>query len=170
MRLCRLRAHASCPKLKGKVPNVTPSERLEALNEGRNPALIGKMKSGFAVLGDTQFLRGYSLLLAFPQVEQLLDLEEEHRLQFLKDMADLGEAVKAATGCRRINFSIYGNLDPFLHAHVWPRYDSEPDALRTIPPLNYPAEIRNLTENAYDPEKHGPLQAQIALLLRERTG
>ena len=119
------------------------------------------MPSGFAVMGDKQFLRGYCLLLAFPMVEQLLDLPEDGRAQFLNDMATLGEAVKAATGCRRVNFSIYGNLDPFLHAHVWPRYDTEPNEYRTLPPFSYPAELRSSAEAAFSLDEHGELLKAI---------
>src|SRR5579862_7979366 len=102
---------------------MSPAERLAELADGRNPALIARLSSGFAVMVSHQYFQGYCLLLAYPQVEKLNDLAGEARVQFLGDMATLGDAVLAATACRRINYSIYGNLDPFLHAHVWPRYD-----------------------------------------------
>ena len=140
---------------------MTPAERLQSIADGRNPALIALMPSGFAVMSDTQFLRGYCLLLAYPMVEQLLDLPEPSREQFLTDMAKLGAAVKEVTGCRRVNFGIYGNQDPFLHAHIWPRYDDEPDELRTIPPLSFPADIRTDKEFAFDRIKHGGLLERI---------
>lgn len=41
-------------------------ERNELSRLGRNPALICQMPSGWAVLGDNQYLTGYSLLLADP--------------------------------------------------------------------------------------------------------
>jgi diadenosine tetraphosphate (Ap4A) HIT family hydrolase len=31
----------------------------------------------------------------------------------------------------RINYAIFGNLEPALHAHVHPRYADEPEAMRT---------------------------------------
>ena len=43
---------------------MTPSERLSALAEGRDPLLVMRLKSGFAVMSHTQFLRGYCLPLA----------------------------------------------------------------------------------------------------------
>jgi diadenosine tetraphosphate (Ap4A) HIT family hydrolase len=105
---------------------MTPDERLAKLEQGQNPALIIQMRSGFAVMGDFQFLPGYCLLLAYPKVEKLNDLAREPRTEFLEDMARLGDAILAATGALRINYSIYGNLDPFLHAHLFPRYEWEP--------------------------------------------
>ena len=93
------------------------------------------------MLGDRQYLPGYSLLLSDPVVPGLNDLQGAHRLQFLSDMAALGDAVLAVTreaGAIRINFSIYGNLEPELHAHCFPRYAGEAEDLRTRPPWFYP--------------------------------
>lgn len=140
---------------------MTPSDRLAELAEGRNPGLIARLPSGFLVMGNYQFLGGYCLLLAYPIVEKLNDLPDEPRAQFLSDMARAGDAVLAATGCRRINYSIYGNLDPFLHAHIWPRYDDEDERYRTIPPFLIPAEVREASEHGFDPEKHSVLMEQI---------
>lgn len=83
------------------------------------------MPSGRAVLGDSQLLRGYCLLIAEPEVSSLNDLPLEGQMVFLRDMALLGRAVQDVTGCARVNYSVYGNTDPFLHAHVFARYTNE---------------------------------------------
>jgi diadenosine tetraphosphate (Ap4A) HIT family hydrolase len=145
---------------------MTPDERLAALESGCSPFAIARMTSGFAVMGDQQYLAGYCLLLAFPKVAQLNDLPEEDQLSFLADMAQLGAAVRAATGCMRVNYGIYGNLDPFLHAHVWPRYASEDESMRTMPPFTFPADFRNAPEHVYDAETHDPLKLRIAAILK----
>jgi hypothetical protein len=44
-------------------------DRIGSALRGENPMVLAKMKSGFAVIGDTQFLPGYCLLLAYPRVE-----------------------------------------------------------------------------------------------------
>jgi diadenosine tetraphosphate (Ap4A) HIT family hydrolase len=136
---------------------MTPIERLEQLERGLNPALIARMPSGFAVMADSQFLPGYCLLLAHPIAAKLNDLTGEARCQFLKDMAQLGDAVLAATGALRINYSIYGNLDPFLHAHVIPRFDWEHADYATLPPMQIPGELREDPSHAFSPEKHNTL-------------
>jgi diadenosine tetraphosphate (Ap4A) HIT family hydrolase len=140
---------------------VTPAERLAQLERGENPALIAKMASGFAVMGDSQLLPGYCLLLAHPQIGKLNDLQGAKRNQFLADMAHLGDAVLSATGCVRINYSIYGNLDPFLHAHVFPRYSTDDPTWATQPPMSIPAEVRNDPAHAFNAEKHGQLMQAI---------
>lgn len=123
------------------------------------------MRSGFAVFADNQFLPGYALLLNYPQVEQLNELDSKRRFLFLEDMALLGEAIQRVTECKRTNFAIYGNLDPFLHAHVWPRYEWEVDEYATIPPLSYPEEIRTHEDTVWDGELHGETQDQIRRML-----
>jgi len=147
---------------------MTGTERLDLLVRGENPKLLVRMKSGFAVIGDTQFLPGYCLLLAYPEVGQLNDLHGAQRDQFLRDMAILGDAVKGATGADRINYSVYGNLDTFLHAHVWPRYIWEDDSLRTMPPFNYPSAIREDASNLFDMGKHSGMMKKIREELERR--
>ncbi|MEU9735154.1 diadenosine tetraphosphate hydrolase [Streptomyces sp. NPDC048002] len=120
------------------------SDRIGAALRGGNPTVLRRLDAGFAVIGDVQFLPGYSVLLVDrPGVDRLSDLPRDRRLAFLSDMERLGEAVERACarldpGFRRVNLEILGNTDPFLHAHVWPRYDWEPAELRSGPVWGYP--------------------------------
>ena len=41
-------------------------------------------------------------------------------------MARLGHAVLEVTGALRINYAMFGNVEPALHAHVFPRYATSP--------------------------------------------
>lgn len=111
--------------------------RVEALRAGSDPALVSRAASGWIVLGETQVLTGYSLLLPDPVVPHLNALGTGRRAQFLADMATLGDALLEATGAVRINYALFGNLEPALHAHVFPRYADEPTALRTQQPWAY---------------------------------
>ena len=69
-------------------------------------------------------------------------------------MAALGDAVLAVTHAVRINYAIFGNLEPALHAHVIPRYHDEPAALRTAQPWAYDWDAAP----AFDPERHRDLR------------
>ena len=111
------------------------AQRVESANLGNNPYVIAKMPSGWAVLGDTQPLAGYCLLLADPIGADLNALSRNHRTAFLEDMARLGDAIIQATDCVRINYEILGNLVPELHAHLIPRYLDEPEPICTQPPM-----------------------------------
>ena len=92
--------------------------RLEAARLGKNPTVVARVPSGWAVLGDSQLLEGYSLIVADPIVSCLNDLSLETQLQFMRDVVLLGRAIQDVTGCARVNYGIYGNTDPFLPAHV----------------------------------------------------
>ncbi len=142
-------------------------DRIGAAERGENPMVLARMQSGFAVFGDTQFLPGYCLLIAVPQVNQLIDLSLEQQLVFLQDMSLLGMAVNRACHPSRLNYEILGNSWHALHAHVWPRYSWEPEASRRQPTWLYPPEYRYAQEQAFNEERHGALKAQIADYLQE---
>lgn len=111
--------------------------RVERLRAGQDPTLIARLDSGWAVFGEQQFLHGYSLLLPDPVVPHLNALTGAARTTFLADMARLGDALLVATDAVRINYAIFGNQDPALHAHVVPRYINEPLPQRTAHPWSY---------------------------------
>jgi diadenosine tetraphosphate (Ap4A) HIT family hydrolase len=111
--------------------------RVAAARAGTDPTVIARLDSGWAVFGEQQFVSGYALLLPDPVVPNLNALAPAARAMFLADMARLGDALLAATGALRINYAMFGNLEPALHAHVVPRYVDEPEALRTAHPWAY---------------------------------
>ena len=53
------------------------------------------------------------------------------------DAALLGDALLEVTGALRINYAIFGNLEPALHIHLVPRHDDEAEGLRTAHPWQY---------------------------------
>lgn len=142
-------------------------QRVEAARAGTNPTVICRMASGWAVLADSQFLRGYSILLADPVAPDLNALLPPQRADFLRDMATLGEALLEVTGAYRINYEILGNLDAALHAHVFPRYLTEPETLRRGPAFLYAPAERNAVK--FDPERDRKLMQHIAGAVQRRT-
>jgi diadenosine tetraphosphate (Ap4A) HIT family hydrolase len=111
--------------------------RVADARAGRDKTVLGRCASGWAVFGYQQFVNGYLLLLPDPVVPDLNALTPEKRVQFLLDMSRLGDALMRTTSPLRINYAIFGNLEPALHAHVIPRYRTEPDHLRTQQPWAY---------------------------------
>ena len=122
------------------------------------PARVARLRSGWAVMGERQVFAGYCLLLPDPVVAHLNVLEDLRRTQFLADMARVGDAVLAATGAVRINYALFGNAEPALHAHVFPRRADEPPGIRTAQPwaLDWQAAPE------FSPGLHGELQRRIA--------
>jgi diadenosine tetraphosphate (Ap4A) HIT family hydrolase len=108
-------------------------ERVAAAERGENPTVICRMRSGYLVLCDKQTPRGWCILLSVPVVADLDDLGEQLRCEFLCDMAAAGQVLKRVTGAYRMNYSILGNTDQALHAHIQPRFADEPPSLRSQP-------------------------------------
>ena len=119
------------------------------------------------MLGDQQFIRGYCLLLADPVVAGINELSGQERLQFLGDMTVIGDALLEVTNSFRINYSILGNFDPALHAHIYPRYMSEPEVQRKGPVyLGYSRE--ELSSRPFDLERDRPLMLELAASIEKR--
>lgn len=112
-------------------------ERVDDCRQGENPKFIARVSSGWVVLGDVQFLRGYSLLLPDPVVGDLNELDQSHREAYLYEMTVVGDALLSVTDTYRINYEILGNTEAALHAHIFPRYLSEPEELRKMPVWSY---------------------------------
>lgn len=130
-------------EVKNPTPETAIHRRVAALRRGEDPTLIARLPSGWAVFGEQQFLRGYSLLLPDPVVAHLNDFVMDEagrsiaREQFLADMARLGEALWQATGAVRINYAMFGNVEPALHVHLIPRYTDEAAQFATAHPWAY---------------------------------
>lgn len=142
-------------------------DRIGAALDGTNPTVLRRLDAGFAVIGDVQFLPGYSVLLVDqPGVQRLSELPRGKRMAFLADMDRLGEAVERACRqadpqFRRVNLEILGNTDGYLHAHVWPRYEWErPDCVGR-PVWLYPVGNWHDPETALGP-RHDALREAIS--------
>lgn len=141
-------------------------QRVETARAGTNPTLICRVTSGWVVLSDMQFLSGYSLLLADPLVSSLNDLDRSKRSEFLCDMATVGDALLEVTGAYRINYAIAGNTDPYLHAHIIPRYMSEPETFRKGLPWSYPQS--KMDSMVFDYERDKPLILRLNRAINRR--
>lgn len=130
---------------------------VESCRSGNDPTVVARLRSGWAVMGQRQVLTGYCLLLPDPVVPHLNALARAERDVFLSELGLLGDAVLAATGALRINYAIFGNVEPALHAHVHPRFVDEPESLRTANPWGYDWQ----QAPAFDAQLHAPLRDLI---------
>jgi len=111
--------------------------RVAEARAGRDDSVLCRCESGWAVFGRQQVTHGYLLLLPDPVVPDLNALGAERRSRFLLDMSLLGDALTRTLNPLRINYAIFGNVEPALHAHVIPRYHDEPAAFRAQQPWAY---------------------------------
>lgn len=142
------------------------SQQVEAARVGREPAFICRVSSGWVVLCTMQYLRGYCILLPDPLVPSLNDLTRQQRADYLCDMSIVGDALLEVTDAHRINYAIMGNSDQVLHAHIVPRYLTEPDEYRLNTPWSYPKETMN--NRLFHPDRDRDLMLKIKDAIRER--
>lgn len=151
------------------------SDRIGAALAGANPTALARLPESFAVIGDTQYLPGYCVLLVDdPAVDRLTDLPRARRLRFLESMDRLGEAVERACraldpGFRRVNYEILGNTDAYLHAHVFARYEWEPPEHVGRPVWLYDT-ARFYGDDAALGPQHDVLRARLTAELTDLAG
>lgn len=151
------------------------ANRVAAALAGRNPTVLAELDHAFAVIGDVQFLPGYSLALTkVPGVDRLTDLPRAQRLGFLADVDLIATAVETVCAAmdsayRRVNVEILGNTDAFLHAHIWPRYGWEPPELVGKPVWLYAAQRWGDPESALGPAHEGLRRALTTEIARLRA-
>ncbi|PXW88272.1 diadenosine tetraphosphate (Ap4A) HIT family hydrolase [Streptohalobacillus salinus] len=142
-------------------------DRIASAHRGENPMIIAEMRSGFAAIGDTQFLPGYCVLLPSKAFSSLEELDFKQRSEYLLDMSLIGEAILKVCHPRRVNYSIYGNTDAYLHAHVFPRYSWEPEERIPYPVWQYSGDKWRNSEYQYSDKKHGKIKALLSAKIYE---
>ncbi len=147
------------------MTNLDIPQRIELARKGMNSTIICKVPSGWVALCDMQYLRGYCILLADPVVESINHLDLAGRSKFLLDMTLVGDALLEVTGALRINYGMLSNSDPYLHAHIIPRYQEEPEEIRRYLPWSYPKEVMN--GRPFDLERDQPLMMELAAAIQK---
>ena len=136
-------------------------DRIGSCVRGENPTVITKMKSGYVVMADNQFLPGYCILLRYPQVGGFSELTMEERQAFLLDTTLVGDAIEQVCHPRRVNYSTLMNKDGYLHTHIEARYDWEPEEYKYRPSWTYPEQERYTKEYMFSEERHGELRKKL---------
>jgi len=101
--------------------------RIEKIKEKTNRYFVKELKTGYVVIGDYQFYKGYTLFLAKKHVAELHELDDEYRKEFLYEMSLVAKAVFKAFQPEKLNYELLGNAVPHLHWHLFPRYKDDPN-------------------------------------------
>lgn len=105
-------------------------ERVALWRRGQNPYFIAEFKRSIFVVGDHQFHRGYALVLLKEHVTELHDLAPGAQVELFQDVMRAGQALVKVFRPWKMNYSCYGNTDPHVHWHLFPRYEDDPDRRR----------------------------------------
>ena len=142
-------------------------ERVEQAQAGTNPTVICKMPSGWAVLGDGQFIPGYCLLLPDPVVPDLYALGNKDRRQYMRDMKQIGDALLEVTDAWRTSYEVLNNSDPAFQTHIFPRYNTEPEEYRRGPAFLYAREHQH--SRPFDLKRDHNLMQHLADAIKRRS-
>ena len=96
-------------------------ERIELIKQGKNPHFVKELETGYVVIGDGQYFKGYTLFLAKEHVTELHQMEYETKIKFLEEMSFVQEAVAKAFQAEKMNIELLGNGDAHVHWHLFPR-------------------------------------------------
>lgn len=96
-------------------------ERIELIKQDKNPHFVKELETGYVVIGDGQYFKGYTLFLAKEHVTELHQMEYETKIKFLEEMSIVQEAVAKAFQAEKMNIELLGNGDAHVHWHLFPR-------------------------------------------------
>jgi len=100
-------------------------QRIKLIEQGKNQFFIKKFKTGYAVLGDHQYFKGYCLFLCNIHRVELHELDKDFRLKFLEEMSVLAKAIYKTVKPIKLNYELLGNTEKHLHWHIFPRHKQE---------------------------------------------
>lgn len=95
--------------------------RINKIKDGTNPHFVKELETGYVVLGDYQYFRGYTLFLCKEHKRELFELDENFRKKFMDEMILTAQAVYNAFDADKMNYECLGNGDAHLHWHLFPR-------------------------------------------------
>jgi diadenosine tetraphosphate (Ap4A) HIT family hydrolase len=114
------------------MKNCLICERIELIRRNENPYFVVELETGYVVLGDHQFFRGYTLFLCRECKGELHELDPGFRRKFLEEMAMVAEAVFRAFKPVKLNYELLGNTERHMHWHIFPRHADDPLPERTV--------------------------------------
>lgn len=107
-------------------------DRIALIANNQNPYFVKELATGFVVIGDYQFYRGYTLFLCKEHKRELHELEPQFRKDFLWEMSIVAAAAFKAFKPDKLNYELLGNTDEHMHWHLFPRYADDPGSNRPI--------------------------------------
>ncbi|MDE6726312.1 MAG: HIT family protein [Oscillospiraceae bacterium] len=96
-------------------------ERIEMIKNGENPYFVKELETGYVVIGDHQYFKGFTLFLCKRHETELFHLDREFKMKFLEEMSIVAEAAARAFDAEKMNYELLGMGDAHMHWHLYPR-------------------------------------------------
>ncbi len=100
-------------------------KRINEIKNNKNKFFVKELKTGYVVLEDYQFYRGYTIFLCKKHVFEIHELDRKYKNLFLEEMSNVAKAVFKAFKPVKLNYELLGNSHPHLHWHIIPRYKDD---------------------------------------------
>ncbi len=110
-------------------------DKIKLIKKNEFNFLIEELKHTYWILGDHQFFKGYSQLIFKEHVRDLHQLEEKTQLEIFSELMYVEKKLRNALDPWKTNLSLYGNVVPHIHWHIFPRFETEEDCKKI--PWNY---------------------------------
>lgn len=101
--------------------------RVAAWHRNANPYVIAAFEHSIFVVGDHQFHRGCCLVLLKDHVRELHELPPEVQAALWQEVMRAGQALVRTFHPWKMNYACYGNAEPHVHWHLFPRCETDPD-------------------------------------------
>lgn len=142
-------------------------DRITQIQKGENPYFVQELETGYVVIEDYQFFKGYTFFLCKRHVFELHELDDEFKKKFLYEMSMVAEAVFDAFKPQKLNYELLGNSEPHLHWHIIPRYQTDPMPNKPIWAID--KNIRSNNKTRPKPEELAKLKKILISNLSKNT-
>jgi len=104
---------------------MSPAFTLHPQLAGDSIAIGDLALSHLRLLNDASF-PWLLLIPKHPDISEIIELDEADRTVLMQEIAAVSQALKALTGCDKLNVAALGNMVPQLHIHVIARFKGDP--------------------------------------------
>jgi len=140
-------------------------DRINLAKNGKNPELVIKLKTGFVFLINSKYYPGYTIFSCLKHKNEIFDLPNDFKKQFLLEMSVVAEAVNKVFSPKKINYELLGNLDSHLHWHIIPRYKNDPNITKSV--WGDYIKVKSLKKEPPSKQKISELKKEVESILKK---
>ena len=106
----------------GEYPVCLICDRIKMIRQNSNLWFVKELETGYVVIGDHQYFRGYPLFLCKEHKTELFQLDDDTKMKFLEEMSVVAQAVAKAFGAEKMNYELLATVIPICTGICFPGY------------------------------------------------